>query len=56
MTVLENLEMGAYHRSDSSEVKQDMERDFDLFPRLEERTRQEAETLGGGEQQMLASA
>ncbi|HEV3476069.1 MAG TPA: ABC transporter ATP-binding protein [Rubrobacteraceae bacterium] len=54
MTVLENLEMGAYHRSDSSEVRQDMERVFDLFPRLKERTKQEAGTMSGGEQQMLA--
>jgi branched-chain amino acid transport system ATP-binding protein len=54
MTVLENLEMGAYHRSDSSEVRQDMERVFDLFPRLKERMKQEAGTMSGGEQQMLA--
>ena len=54
MTVLENLEMGAYHRSDSSEVRQDLERVFDLFPRLKERTKQEAGTMSGGEQQMLA--
>jgi branched-chain amino acid transport system ATP-binding protein len=54
MTVLENLEMGAYHRNDSSEIRQDMDRVFDLFPRLKERTRQEAGTMSGGEQQMLA--
>jgi len=54
MTVLENLEMGAYHRIDRSEIQQDMDRVFDLFPRLKERTRQEAGTLSGGEQQMLA--
>ena len=54
MTVLENLEMGAYHRNDRSEIQQDMERVFDLFPRLKERTRQEAGTMSGGEQQMLA--
>ncbi|MDQ3794908.1 MAG: ABC transporter ATP-binding protein [Actinomycetota bacterium] len=54
MTVLENLEMGAYHRSDHSEVQQDMDRVFDLFPRLKERTKQEAGTMSGGEQQMLA--
>ena len=54
MTVLENLEMGAYHRTDSSEVAEDMERVYDLFPRLKERTKQEAGTLSGGEQQMLA--
>jgi branched-chain amino acid transport system ATP-binding protein len=54
MTVLENLEMGAYHRNDRSEIRQDMGRVFDLFPRLKERTRQEAGTMSGGEQQMLA--
>ena len=54
MTVLENLEMGAYHRNDSSEIRQDMDRVFELFPRLKERTRQEAGTMSGGEQQMLA--
>jgi branched-chain amino acid transport system ATP-binding protein len=54
MTVLENLEMGAYHRSDRAEIQQDMDRVFDLFPRLKERTKQEAGTMSGGEQQMLA--
>jgi branched-chain amino acid transport system ATP-binding protein len=54
MTVLENLEMGAYHRNDRSEIRQDMDRVFDLFPRLKERTKQEAGTMSGGEQQMLA--
>ena len=54
MTVLENLEMGAYHRSDGSGIGQDMARVFDLFPRLKERTKQEAGTMSGGEQQMLA--
>ncbi len=54
MTVLENLEMGAYHRNDRSEIRQDMDRVFDLFPRLKERVRQEAGTMSGGEQQMLA--
>ena len=54
MTVLENLEMGAYHRSDGTEIGQDMDRVFDLFPRLKERTKQEAGTMSGGEQQMLA--
>jgi branched-chain amino acid transport system ATP-binding protein len=54
MTVLENLEMGAYHRNDGSEIREDMDRVFDLFPRLKERTRQEAGTMSGGEQQMLA--
>jgi branched-chain amino acid transport system ATP-binding protein len=54
MTVLENLEMGAYHRNDRDGIKQDMDRVFDLFPRLQERIKQEAGTMSGGEQQMLA--
>jgi branched-chain amino acid transport system ATP-binding protein len=54
MTVLENLEMGAYHRNDRTEIAQDMDRVFDLFPRLKERIKQEAGTMSGGEQQMLA--
>lgn len=54
MSILENLEMGAYSRSDSSEIKQDLEMCFDLFPRLRERQWQAAGTLSGGEQQMLA--
>src|SRR5918911_5485639 len=54
MTVLENLEMGAYHRTDRSEMAEDMDRVYDLFPRLKERTKQEAGTMSGGEQQMLA--
>ena len=54
MTVLENLEMGAYHRNDRAEIRQDMTRVFDLFPRLKERVKQEAGTMSGGEQQMLA--
>jgi branched-chain amino acid transport system ATP-binding protein len=54
MTVLENLEMGAYHRNDRSEIQEDMNRVFDLFPRLKERLKQEAGTMSGGEQQMLA--
>ncbi len=53
LTVLENLEMGAYLRSDR-EVPQDVERVFTLFPRLKERRTQVAGTLSGGEQQMLA--
>jgi branched-chain amino acid transport system ATP-binding protein len=53
MTVRENLEMGAYLRRDK-EVGSDMERVFDLFPRLLERDRQKAGTMSGGEQQMLA--
>jgi len=54
MTVLENLEMGAYHRNDGSGIREDMDRVFDLFPRLKERTKQEAGTMSGGVQQMLA--
>ena len=54
MTVLENLEMGAYHRNDRAEIQEDMGRVFDLFPRLKERVKQEAGTMSGGEQQMLA--
>jgi branched-chain amino acid transport system ATP-binding protein len=54
MTVLENLEMGAYHRNDQAEIQQDIGRVFDLFPRLKERVKQEAGTMSGGEQQMLA--
>jgi branched-chain amino acid transport system ATP-binding protein len=54
MTVLENLEMGAYHRKDRAGVREDMDRVFDLFPRLKERIKQESGTLSGGEQQMLA--
>ena len=53
MTVRENLELGAYLRKDS-EIQQDMRRIFELFPRLEERERQKAGTMSGGEQQMLA--
>lgn len=53
MTVLENLEMGAFIRNDG-EVRQDIERIFGLFPRLEERLSQLGGTLSGGEQQMLA--
>ena len=54
MTVTENLEMGAYHRNDRTEIQEDMTRVFDLFPRLKERVKQEAGTMSGGEQQMLA--
>jgi branched-chain amino acid transport system ATP-binding protein len=54
MTVLENLEMGAYHRNDRDGIRQDMDRVFELFPRLKERIKQEAGTMSGGEQQMLA--
>jgi branched-chain amino acid transport system ATP-binding protein len=54
MTVLENLEMGAYLRRDQDEIEQDLERVFGLFPRLKERLAQAGGTLSGGEQQMLA--
>jgi branched-chain amino acid transport system ATP-binding protein len=54
MSVVENLEMGAFQRQDRSEVKDDMDRVFTLFPRLEERKTQRAGTLSGGEQQMCA--
>jgi branched-chain amino acid transport system ATP-binding protein len=53
MTVRENLDMGAYLRKDS-EVAQDMDNVFELFPRLKEREKQKAGTMSGGEQQMLA--
>ena len=54
MSVEENLEMGAYLRSDGAEVARDMSRIFEQFPRLAERRAQVAGTLSGGEQQMLA--
>ena len=54
MTVVENLEMGAFQRSDRAEIKDDMQRVFTLFPRLAERRTQKAGTLSGGEQQMCA--
>src|SRR6476646_9804121 len=54
MTVVENLEMGAFQRKDRSAIKEDMERVFDLFPRLQERRDQKAGTMSGGEQQMCA--
>jgi branched-chain amino acid transport system ATP-binding protein len=54
MTVQENLDLGAYLRRDSDGVGRDLERVFDLFPRLKERERQKAGTMSGGEQQMLA--
>ena len=55
MTVKENLEMGAYTRRDQA-IDADMEKSFVLFPRLKERIKQQAGTLSGGEQQMLAIA
>ncbi len=54
MTVLENLELGAFLRKDKAEIPVDMERVFELFPRLKERIAQKGGTLSGGEQQMLA--
>jgi branched-chain amino acid transport system ATP-binding protein len=54
MTVLENLEMGAYSRRDRSGVQADIERMMELFPKLAERKTQKGGTLSGGEQQMLA--
>jgi branched-chain amino acid transport system ATP-binding protein len=56
LTVVENLEMGAYHRGDKAAIKKDLERVYDLFPRLSERKKQIAGTMSGGEQQMLAMA
>jgi branched-chain amino acid transport system ATP-binding protein len=56
LTVLENLEMGAYLSKDKARTRQDMERGFTLFPVLRERIAQPAGTLSGGEQQMLAIA
>ena len=54
MTVLENLEMGAFQREDRSQLREDLERVYQLFPRLHERRQQKAGTLSGGEQQMVA--
>ncbi len=54
LTVEENLHMGAYTRRSGASVKSDLERVYDLFPRLKERRRQTAGTMSGGEQQMLA--
>jgi branched-chain amino acid transport system ATP-binding protein len=54
LTIEENLAMGAYTRNDRAEIRHDVERVFQLFPRLKERRRQTAGTLSGGEQQMLA--
>jgi branched-chain amino acid transport system ATP-binding protein len=56
MTVLENLEMGAYSRNNRAEVKADLERVCEIFPRIRERLKQVAGTMSGGEQQMLAMA
>ena len=54
MSVLENLEMGAFQRTDRAEIKEDLDRVYTLFPRLNERKSQKAGTLSGGEQQMVA--
>jgi branched-chain amino acid transport system ATP-binding protein len=54
LTIDENLSLGAYFRKDKAGIKRDRERCFELFPRLKERIRQNAGTLSGGEQQMLA--
>ncbi len=54
LSVRENLELGAYARHDKKGIRQDFEKVFELFPRLKERLKQNAGTLSGGEQQMLA--
>ncbi len=54
MSVRENLDLGAYLRSDKPGITEDLDRVFDLFPRLKEREKQKAGTMSGGEQQMLA--
>ena len=54
MSVTENLEMGAFQRSDRAGIREDMDRVFELFPRLRERRHQKAGTMSGGEQQMCA--
>jgi branched-chain amino acid transport system ATP-binding protein len=54
LTVLENLQMGSYTRTDKEEIAKDLEHCFKFFPRLKERLKQKAGTLSGGEQQMLA--
>jgi branched-chain amino acid transport system ATP-binding protein len=54
MSVTENLEMGAFQRTDRAGIREDMDRVFSLFPRLAERRTQKAGTMSGGEQQMLA--
>jgi len=54
LTVAENLDLGAYIRNDKDGIKEDLERVYELFPRLKERRNQVAGTLSGGEQQMLA--
>jgi branched-chain amino acid transport system ATP-binding protein len=54
MTIIENLQMGAYNRNDTADIAADMDKVFALFPRLKERAKQLAGTMSGGEQQMLA--
>jgi branched-chain amino acid transport system ATP-binding protein len=54
MTVLENLEMGAFTRRDAAGIRDDINRIYEMFPRLKEREKQKAGTMSGGEQQMLA--
>jgi branched-chain amino acid transport system ATP-binding protein len=54
MTVLENLEMGAFTRRDAAAIRNDINRVYEMFPRLKEREKQKAGTMSGGEQQMLA--
>lgn len=56
LTVAENLDMGSFSRQDRSQLAEDLDRVFQLFPRLKERRKQVAGTLSGGEQQMLATA
>ena len=56
LTVMENLKLATFARKDKEKIKKDLERMFSIFPRLEERKNQEAGTLSGGEQQMLAVA
>ena len=56
MSVLENLEMGAFQRTDRANIREDLDRVYSLFPRLAERKTQKAGTLSGGEQQMVAMA
>ncbi len=56
MTIIENLQMGAYTRNDNAQIAVDIERMFGIFPRLKERANQLAGTMSGGEQQMLAMA
>ncbi len=56
LSVVENLRLGAFTRGDNQEIENDLEKYFDLFPRLRERRNQQARTLSGGEQQMVSIA